>query len=352
MSTQTAFPEKPASSGRIEFLDFAKGCAMLSIVLYHYFRGFFPGPGDKIVMVGGAGVHLFLILSGFGLALSGKQLPASVFYRKRFSRVLVPYFLAITLIFIINLFIPLYPGAGLYAYLGNIFLFKMFDERIINSFGGHFWFLSTIIQFYLVYPLLGRLLHRKQYNRFVGAGLIISVTYWGILAVMGLEGIRVWNSFFLQYVWEFCGGMVLARLYVEQNIAFWKQRPGILLLLGLGGMGLMAVMALKGGDLGRVFNDIPSAIGYTSLVAFVYWLLRAGGQGRQVLVWIGSISYELYLLHILVFSFFAWFLSGGNTNTLSLGARLAALPAALLTAFLFNRLLQLLQQKKRPSLSR
>jgi len=350
MSTKTASPDKPVPSGRIEFLDFAKGCAMLGIVLYHYFRGFFPGMGDKIVMAGGAGVHLFLILSGFGLALSGRQLSVSAFYRKRFSRVLVPYFLAITLIFLINLVLPLYPDAGLYAYLGNILFFKMFDESIINSFGGHFWFLSTIIQFYLVYPLLDRLLRRKHYNRFVGIGLLISGTYWIILAGIGVEGLRVWNSFFLQYLWEFCGGMVLARLYVEQNIAFWKQRPAILLLTGMGGMGLMAVMALKGGDVGRVFNDIPSAIGYTSLVAFCYAVLmainRAGRGLRKILIRIGSISYELYLLHILIFSFFAWFLAGGDIRSLSLAGRLAALPVALCSAVLFNRLLQRLQQRR------
>ena len=181
MNTKITSPDRPVRSGRIEFLDFAKGCAMLSIVLYHYFRGFFPGIGDKIVMAGGAGVHLFLILSGFGLALSGRQLSVSAFYRKRFSRVLVPYFLAITLIFLINLFLPLYPDAGLYAYLGNILFFKMFDESIINSFGGHFWFLSTIIQFYLAYPLLDRQLRRKQYGRFVGISLFISMSFFLVL---------------------------------------------------------------------------------------------------------------------------------------------------------------------------
>jgi len=332
-------------SGRIEFLDFAKGCAMLGIVLYHYFRGFFPGMGDKMVMVGGAGVHLFLILSGFGLALSTKQPPApSLFYRKRFSRVLLPYFLAITLIFLINLVIPLYPGAGLYAFLGNILLFKMFDESIINSFGGHFWFLSTIVQCYLVYPLLDRLLRRMGNSWFAITGLAISIIYWILLTLAGVEGLRTWNSFFLQYLWEFCGGMVLARLYVQKNYAFWQQRPTILLLTGIGGMGVMGIMALKGGDAGRIFNDIPSAIGYTSLVAFFYSLLitigRAGKGLRRGMVYTGSISYELYLLHMLVFSFFAWFLSGGNINTLPLAGRLLAIPVAFVTAILFSRLLK------------
>jgi peptidoglycan/LPS O-acetylase OafA/YrhL len=262
----------------------------------------------------------------------------------------VPYFLAITVIFLINLAIPLYPDAGLYAYLGNILLFKMFDESIINSFGGHFWFLSTIIQFYLAYPLLDRLLRHRHYSRFVGGGLLISMIYWFMLARMGVEGLRIWNSFFLQYLWEFCGGMVLARLYVEKNISFWKQRPSLLLLTGLGGMGLMGVMALKGGNMGRVFNDIPSAVGYTSLVAFCYALLvslnRAGSGLRRAMTWTGSISYELYLLHMLVFSLFAWFLAGGEITSLSFTGRIAALPVALLTALLFSHLLKFLQRKK------
>jgi len=342
MNKQPA-PAGPAS-GRIEFLDFAKGCAMLSIVLFHYFRGYFPGLGDKAVMVGGAGVHLFLLLSGFGLALSTQRLAASFFYRKRFSRILLPYFLVVTLIFALNQFIPLYPGSGLYAWLGHILLFKMFDESIINSFGGHFWFLSTIIQFYLVYPLLDRCLRTMDNNWFALSGLAISMGYWLLLACTGMAGLRVGTSFFLQYLWEFCGGMVLARLFVARDYRFWQQQPIFLLLAGLVGLGLMGAMALKGGTVGKVFNDIPSAIGYTSLVAFLYTVLAPSSQVgtwlRKGLLFTGSISYEIYLTHMLIFSIFSFFMAGGDVNTLSLSGRLAAIPVAFGTATLFNRLLK------------
>ena len=41
--------------------------------------------------------------------------------------------------------------------LGNLFLFKMFVPELESSMGGQMWFISTIIQFYLAWPLIIKL---------------------------------------------------------------------------------------------------------------------------------------------------------------------------------------------------
>lgn len=42
--------------------------------------------------------------------------------------------------------------------LGNLFLFKMFVPELESSMGGQMWFISTIIQFYIAWPLIVKLI--------------------------------------------------------------------------------------------------------------------------------------------------------------------------------------------------
>ena len=56
--------------------------------------------------------------------------------------------------------------------------------------------------------------------------LAISILWSTIVGLLGYAEERVWNSFFLQYLWEFCLGMELAALYVKRPSALdvpkWK----------------------------------------------------------------------------------------------------------------------------------
>lgn len=72
------------------------------------------------------------------------------------------------------------------------------------------FFVLTIIQFYLLWPLL-----LKLFNKSTGViyALLISLLWTTIVAMLGKSDVRVWNSFFLQYLWEFVLGMYLAKCY-------------------------------------------------------------------------------------------------------------------------------------------
>lgn len=96
--------------------------------------------------------------------------------------------------------------------LGNLFLFNMFVPQQESSMGGQMWFISTIIQFYIAWPLIVKLIKLKQ-----GwwMALSISLLWTTVVGLLGYAEERVWNSFILQYLWEFCLGMVLAALYVK-----------------------------------------------------------------------------------------------------------------------------------------
>ena len=79
-------------TNRLDFIDFAKGVAIFSIIAFHFMMPFAEGWHAKAIVAGGAGVHLFFLLSGFGLGFSVNRFSFTVFFRKRFTALLVPYY--------------------------------------------------------------------------------------------------------------------------------------------------------------------------------------------------------------------------------------------------------------------
>ncbi len=327
---------------RLAYIEFARGYAILSIVSFHVLqRVALPlGLGQAIVF-GGTGVHLFFLLSGFGLGL-GKPVPTAVFFKKRFTKVWLPYVLVLTISLVFAVFAGIFTDRW-QAWLAGIGLYQMFSERYIESFGGHFWFISAIFQFYLAFPFLVFLKKKLGAASFFWLCLAASVGWWMLVFFIQKGEIRVWNSFFLQFLWEFAAGLVLAEFYQnsknspETEIStleihrpesvfapnassivlhsslkngFWAlENFWIYLPIGLVFSAIMVLMILKFGVIGKIFNDIPALIGYTSLSIFLFrfsekWLRPI----EQFFRWIGGFSYSLYLTHILVLELFLAFL--------------------------------------------
>ena len=66
----------------------------------------------------------------------------------------------------------------------------MFFNDLENSFGGQMWFVSTIIQFYLIWPFL-----LKLFNKSIGViyALLISMLWATIVAMLGKSDVRVYG---------------------------------------------------------------------------------------------------------------------------------------------------------------
>lgn len=300
----TNFTEPQAiQKKRIEYIDFAKGFSILSIVIFHYCQPYTSGLASKAIMLGGAGVHLFFILSGFGLGLSSKKVSPLNFYRKRFLKILLPYYFVVLLIFVINSIHPIYEEDGLYALGGHLLLYKMFDESIVGSFGHHLWFVSTIVQFYIFFPLISSLQHKSSSLKvFVAISFLISLAYWIFLGAYSIYGARIFNSFFLQYIWEFNMGIALAKLYLLKGIEFWNKSKILLFTISLLSFSSMALLIVWLGSTGRVFNDVFSSFGFLCLSAFSYSVCKSNLDFiKKPILFVGSVSYELYLIHMLIF---------------------------------------------------
>jgi len=294
--------DKKRMADRLPVLDFARGFSMLAVVLSHVLQPMAQGVWAKAVSFGGAGVHVFVLISGFGLLLSCRRKSLDGFYSRRFRSIYVPYCVFVTVVFLLNLVVPLYPREGVYALAGHLLLFKAFDEAIIGSFGYPLWFLSTIVQLYAVFPLLYRAYQRWGGMWTLGTSFAAYLLFSAIAIGLGRADERVFQSSVLVYAWEFVLGMVLADLAACRGICFWElPLKWLLPLTGVAMVGDVA-MVLAGGEAGKFLNNPFALVAFlgTLLVAYRLAELAVARPLKQFVMWAGSISYETYLMHTLV----------------------------------------------------
>jgi len=286
---------------RIELIEFLKGYSIFTIVIFHSFQLFhFHNIFGKLITFGGTGVHLFIFLSGFGLYLSqlNNPIPFIPFLKKRISKIYFPYIVVVLLSSLFSIFIPIYKNS-LYSLGGHILLYKMFDESIIGSYGYPLWFISMIMQFYIVFFALIYFKEIFSNIKFLFICFLISILWSGLVIMLGKENERIWNSFFLQYLWEFGLGIVFASVYKQNGFKLkFKVKSIYLLIIGIINCALYAILALSCGSIGKMLNDFPALIGYSMIAIWVYKIENS--VINTFFLFTGKISYSIYLLHMLI----------------------------------------------------
>ena len=256
------------NTNKLDVINYLRGFSITTIVLMHLLQSYSTNEFlTKVSSFGGAGVHTFILCSGFGLYYSYLRKPLSYkqFLKRRFTKVYIPYILII----ITSAIIPFYNTSEekWIELLSHVFLFKMFIEKWECSYGGQFWFVSTIIQFYICWPIIIKLYKKSN----VTIAVFISLSWAILTTTLGLSEERIWNSFFLQYLWEFVLGMWLANLYFKQPSKFIIPSYKKLIPISILGVLLTGITGYYGGGL-KSFNDIPSLFGYLSIALIVYKL--------------------------------------------------------------------------------
>ena len=285
---------------KAELISYSKGIAILGIILFHLISGYFgylPVIG-KASSFGGAGVHVFIVCSGFGLMYSYIRKPLNFvsFIKKRFVKVYLPYIIVVLIAFLLPNVYSRVPNRYM-ALLSHIFLFKMFVPAFTNSFGFQFWYISTIIQFYLVFTLLAKLLNKLGHKKFLIICCTTSFIWAVIVSLLGFTENRVWNSFFLQYLWEFAIGMILACEYAQTNTLKVEQIsiPKIFAVTLISFI-IYSILSIIGGFL-KVFNDPFSLVAFGGMCLLLYRLRFL----PSFVNFTSRISYEIYLTHVLIY---------------------------------------------------
>jgi peptidoglycan/LPS O-acetylase OafA/YrhL len=278
------------------FLSYGRGFAIATIVCFHFLQQItLPGFMADAINLGGAGVHFFFFASGYGL-MNSRYSGITPFFKGRFNKVIKPYFFIITGIFLLNIPLKLYDDTW-DSYLSHIFLFKMFTSQI-SSFGGQFWYISTLIQFYIFFPVLRNLFNRFKPLTGLLIATLISLSYSGWVIYIGQAETRQFNSFFLQFLWEFVLGMAICKSGILEKLI--SKNLWIYVFIALTSLAITGLLVTYFGSVGKMYNDFFSFIAYISICIICYQLSIFSSS----FFYLDGISFPLYLTHVFVISFY------------------------------------------------
>ncbi|MEO8451187.1 MAG: acyltransferase family protein [Gemmatimonadota bacterium] len=312
-------------------IDGLRAIAVVPVVLFHARVGPFSG--------GFVGVDVFFVISGYLITTllladirSGRFSLAS-FYERRARRILPALFgvLLGSSVVVHALFLPddaKAHGASLLATLlfsSNILFARQtgyFDQPAEAKPLLHTWSLSVEEQFYIVYPLflflVGRYL-RGRYAAAIGAAFLLSLA-WSLWAVTASPA----TTFFLApgRVWELLAGALLALGIIPPVRGFVL--PNLLGIVGLAAIGY-GVLAFSAA------TPFPGPNALIPVLGTV--LVLHGGAARDSLVsrvlsigplvFVGLISYSLYLWHWVLIVFIRYYLIRPLTSV-EIGMTIAA----------------------------
>jgi peptidoglycan/LPS O-acetylase OafA/YrhL len=293
-------------------IDGLRALAVLGVVIYHAFPWMIPG--------GFIGVDIFFVISGYlisGILYKGHSegnFSFREFYARRIKR-LFPALITMLVITLAYGWMILLPDEfaqlGKHVAAGTLFIQNFvfwqesgyFDTAASLKPLLHLWSLAVEEQFYIIFPLLLLLVWKKPKFLIPSMGILLISTF--ILNVVMSAQNSASDFFLTPYrTWEFLGGSLLAWWHYdrghEEDVPSYRETlswVGII-LLGLGIAFIHTVDPYPG------WRAILPVTGTLLLMegGSTAWVNRTILSNRSV-VWIGLISYPLYLFHWPALSF-------------------------------------------------
>ena len=294
-------------------IDGLRSLAIVPVIFYHFNFPFFTG--------GFLGVDVFFVISGFLItSLISKEIAVGsfsiiTFYERRVLRIF-PALFAVLIFSIVMGYYCLLPKE--FEQLGNsVAATTLFGSNILFFFQDsyfdsasafkpllHTWSLAVEEQFYLLFPIFLILLNKIKRKNIVFC-LIVGAATLSVLYNIWMMRVDKVAAFYLPMAraWELLAGAVVAYNFVP---SVHNQR--IRDLLGICGIFLIAgsvVFLREGGDpllpialwacLGAVLIIYSGRVGPTLASRFL---------SNPILVYIGKISYSLYLWHWILLVFY------------------------------------------------
>jgi len=299
-------------------IDGLRALAVVSVLFYHLDFGLFSG--------GFTGVDIFFVISGYLITSiivkerHTNRFSFAAFYERRIRRILPAYFVMLIFTTIGGLLIYApetmnqYGRAMRYTlvFISNLLFARevnYFDQSFNDSPLLHTWTLSVEEQFYLLWPVIlvlaGRYLFKRKFKLFFILLMAISLAVSEIFTF-----IQPKLSFYMIYsrAWEFGAGALIALPTLPEIQG--KRKIEILSSAGFGAL-LVSIFLLD--DTFR-FPGLSAAFSVIGTTLIIYsGKNEYRGRAHKLLslrplLFIGLISYSLYLYHWPLITFAKYYL--------------------------------------------
>jgi peptidoglycan/LPS O-acetylase OafA/YrhL len=303
----------PRERRNIPALTGFRGVAAAWVVLFHL------TVGVPILRYGDLGVDAFFILSGYVLTYvyAGKLVNAAAYFgfiRARLARIYPLHLVTLCVLALMVVALPdfaeRYPMPdqrwGFGPFLASLLLVQNWGYFLPTSWNTPSWSLSAEWFAYLIFPLF---LFATQWPRSKTTPLVLAGSlFLALYAAFTLKGIPTLGvegmPGMLRMTCEFAAGCLLCRA-VDNGL---QRLP---LVADIAAIALILTAAILGG-----------AFTFLVLPAFALFVLLAAQESptarflsKAPIVFLGEISYSIYLIHWILIQGSQWFLSGRLAGT-------------------------------------
>ena len=276
---------------RLLELDYLRGLAAVSVILFHYTYGYDNGlrhfePGRFYFRYGNLGVQLFFMISGFVIFMTLEKTKTSMdFLVSRFSRLYPTYWTAILLTIAVCSVVPAPFNYNQFTSKQVLVNFTMFQHWLkIKDIDSAFWTLAVELTFYFLMWVLFYFKKLKWIEVFSLAWLSFSLLHQLVAIPFG----NIWQQvFILPFAPVFVAGILFYNAWMKKGFS-----PFRIFLLVFSYIVESTVL----------YKTTHSVIPMCILVTFylVFFLLVKGylsiGRNR-VLQFLGCTSYSVYVIH-------------------------------------------------------
>ena len=184
-------------------------------------------------------------------------------------------------------------------------ILRNLDEQYIHSINGNFWFLHTLIEFYLIFPILVLLINKMTNLKFLLFTYIIVLLYiisYTYYFSVDSTNLNPYTAFFINYLYDFSLGMVLAKyLKAHKIIKFNIIYIVIIFLLFEGIRVYLSQISAFGRNINDIFFSIASILFIFSFSYILTFLLKKVKNSNNYLTktinFLSNKVYDIYLVH-------------------------------------------------------
>lgn len=262
------------------------GLAIVWIFFYH--TGIDLPILHEIFALGWMGVDIFFFVSGFGLSASLTKNPSiKEFFGRRFFRIIPTWWIILTL-------------AALY---GTVVVLKDFPNSPTDYFYwytglgwwtgncSYEWYIPTLIVFYLLAPVLNKCKSKTLW----------SLMLFSMIGAIVLCYYHIFYHVYMSYsrIPDFIFGFICYKMY-KSNRSFKPSEwiPMALLGIILIGIGIIVKVKCQEIYLGLTIFRVAIPLIIVPLLEVISRIIKLFRPVELISGWLGSISLEIYLLHI------------------------------------------------------